>query len=56
MLKVGNNAEMEVDGLKLTRYACYLSYDVTDIEKIISKNTYMAEYCKINTQINTPPT
>ena len=24
VLKVGNNAEMEVDDIKLTRYACYL--------------------------------
>ena len=24
VLKVGNNAEMEVDDFKLTRYACYL--------------------------------
>jgi DNA-damage-inducible protein D len=33
VLKVGNNAEMEVDDIKLTRYACYLIAQNGDANK-----------------------
>ena len=44
MLKVGNNAEMEVDDLKLTRYACYLIAQNGDSRKkaIALAQTYFA--------------
>lgn len=44
VLKVGNNAEMEVDDLKLTRYACYLIAQNGDSRKkaIATAQTYFA--------------
>ena len=44
VLKVGNNAEMEVDDLKLTRYACYLIAQNGDSRKkaIALAQTYFA--------------
>ena len=44
MLKVGNNAEMEVDDFKLTRYACYLIAQNGDSRKkaIALAQTYFA--------------
>ena len=44
VLKVGNNAEMEVDDFKLTRYACYLIAQNGDSRKevIALAQTYFA--------------
>lgn len=44
VLKVGNNAEMEVDDIKLTRYACYLIAQNGDSRKkaIALAQTYFA--------------
>ena len=44
VLRVGNNAEMEVDDLKLTRYACYLIAQNGDSRKkaIALAQTYFA--------------
>ena len=44
MLKVGNNAEMEVEDIKLTRYACYLIAQNGDSRKkvIALAQTYFA--------------
>ena len=44
VLKVGNNAEMEVDDIKLTRYACYLVAQNGDTRKkaIALAQTYFA--------------
>lgn len=44
VLKVGNNAEMEIDDMKLTRYACYLIAQNGDSRKkaIATAQTYFA--------------
>ena len=44
VLKVGNNAEMEIDDIKLTRYACYLIAQNGDSRKkaIALAQTYFA--------------
>ena len=49
VLKVGNNAEMEVDDFKLTRYACYLIAQNGDSRKkaIALAQTYFAVQTRI---------
>ncbi len=44
VLKVGNNAEMEIDDMKLTRYACYLIAQNGDSRKkqVALAQTYFA--------------
>ena len=45
VLKVGNNAEMEVDDIKLTRYACYLIAQNGDSRKKHFYCKKISSYC-----------